>query len=262
MIGKLANWVINDGLPLLQRKLKEWGDAFVEWIGPQIAPALKELGKLIAKVGEWILTEAVPKLIEFSYNMTKALIGWTLDLAPEILKGLGEAFIEIIKKLPGIAVDLLAKMGNLGIDIAKAIFNGIVDFIKNTGNFGADLGKQIVNGIIDFINKELIQKINALLRITIDPPGPGSLTIDPPDIPDIKPLARGGIVSRPTLAMIGEGRYPEAVVPLRGPDSTSLGGNTYITIEVNGGDPRAVVEALKKYQRQNGYVPITAQKVA
>jgi hypothetical protein len=34
------------------------------------------------------------------------------------------------------------------------------------------------------------------------------------DVPDIPMLAEGGIVTSPTLAMIGEGRGPEAVIPL------------------------------------------------
>jgi hypothetical protein len=35
----------------------------------------------------------------------------------------------------------------------------------------------------------------------------------------------------------------------------SMGGG--ITVNVNGGDPQAVVDALRRYQRQNGFVPIT-----
>jgi len=57
-------------------------------------------------------------------------------------------------------------------------------------------------------------------------------------------------VTRPTLALIGEAG-PEAVVPL------SRGGAMgNVTINVNGGDPNAVVAALRTYMRQNGSVPI------
>lgn len=47
--------------------------------------------------------------------------------------------------------------------------------------------------------------------------------------PTATPFAQGGIVTRPTLAMIGEAG-PEAVVPL------SRGGLGGITINVNGAD--------------------------
>jgi phosphotransferase system HPr-like phosphotransfer protein len=35
-----------------------------------------------------------------------------------------------------------------------------------------------------------------------------------------------------------------------------MGGGTNVTIHVNGGDPNAVVAALRTYMRQNGSVPI------
>ena len=69
-------------------------------------------------------------------------------------------------------------------------------------------------------------------------------------------LAEGGIVNSPTLALIGE-RGPEAVIPLTGRNAGAGMGDTNVTIHVNGGDPNAVVDALRRYMRANGSVPIT-----
>ena len=70
-------------------------------------------------------------------------------------------------------------------------------------------------------------------------------------------LADGGIVTGPTLAMVGEGGGPEAVIPLSQAGRFGLdGGGTTVNINVNGGDPNAVVAALRTYMRQNGSVPI------
>ena len=66
----------------------------------------------------------------------------------------------------------------------------------------------------------------------------------------IPAMANGGIVTSPTLALIGEAG-PEAVVPLN--RANGMGG---VTINVNGGDPQAVVNALRRYMQQNGSVPI------
>jgi hypothetical protein len=71
------------------------------------------------------------------------------------------------------------------------------------------------------------------------------------EVPNIPMLAEGGIVTGPTLAMIGE-RGPEAVVPL----DRYNGGGGNVTIHVNGGDPQAVVNALRRYMQVNGSVPI------
>jgi hypothetical protein len=79
------------------------------------------------------------------------------------------------------------------------------------------------------------------------------------DVPDIPMLANGGIVTSPTLALIGE-RGPEAVIPLSGANAGSGMGNN-VTINVNGGDPQAVVNALRTYMRQNGSVPIRVSNI-
>jgi hypothetical protein len=75
--------------------------------------------------------------------------------------------------------------------------------------------------------------------------------------------ATGGIVNRPTVAMIGEAG-PEAVIPLNktpgnGPLPAGLGGGQTINLTVNAGFGangkdigRMIVEELQKYQRRNG----------
>jgi hypothetical protein len=73
-------------------------------------------------------------------------------------------------------------------------------------------------------------------------------------MPDIPMLANGGIVTGPTLALIGEAG-PEAVIPLD--RMGSMGGGANVTINVQGADPNAVVDALRVYMFRNGSVPIT-----
>jgi hypothetical protein len=75
-------------------------------------------------------------------------------------------------------------------------------------------------------------------------------------VPNIPMLAQGGIVTGPTLAMIGEGNGPEAVIPLDRMGDFGMGGGSNVTINVNGGDPNAVVDALRTYMFRNGSVPI------
>ena len=73
-------------------------------------------------------------------------------------------------------------------------------------------------------------------------------------IPEIPELADGGIVSRPTLALIGEAG-PEAVIPL---DRAGSMGTTNIQVVMPAGsDGDDVVRALQEYQRRRGSIPIT-----
>jgi hypothetical protein len=67
---------------------------------------------------------------------------------------------------------------------------------------------------------------------------------------NIPKMADGGMVTGPTLALIGEAG-PEMVVPL-----DRMGGMGNVTINVNGGDPEAVVQALRRYMNRYGNIPI------
>jgi hypothetical protein len=72
-------------------------------------------------------------------------------------------------------------------------------------------------------------------------------------IGSIPAMANGGIVTGPTLALIGEAG-PEAVVPLS--DMGKMGGN--VTVNINGGlgtsaeIGQAVVNAIRAYNRTSG----------
>lgn len=79
----------------------------------------------------------------------------------------------------------------------------------------------------------------------------------PFDVPGIPFMASGGIVTGPTLAVLGDNPGGmEAVVPLSGPNARGLStAGTVVNVHVNGGDPQAVVDAIVKWSRQNGPLP-------
>jgi SLT domain-containing protein len=71
-------------------------------------------------------------------------------------------------------------------------------------------------------------------------------------------LASGGIVTRPTFSLIGEGGEPEAVIPLS--KMSGMGGDTYnITINSKVADatlPDLIVAELRKFNRRSGAIDI------
>jgi len=122
----------------------------------------------------------------------------------------------------------------------KAGIDGITKYFETV--FG--IYKSIFNGIASLWNNT-VGKLS--FKVPSWVPGLGGKGFSVPNIPM---LAEGGIVTQPTLALIGE-RGAEAVVPL---DKMNTGGNIYVTVQ--GGDPNAIVDALRRYQRQNGAIPI------
>lgn len=115
---------------------------------------------------------------------------------------------------------------------AQAILQNLLDFVGNvfSGNWSA-AWQNIVNifgnifGMLGNIAKAPINGVIAIINSAIE--GINGLAVDIPDwvpvvggkqlsfsIPTIPQLAAGGIATRPTLAEIGEGGEPEAVMPL------------------------------------------------
>ena len=73
-----------------------------------------------------------------------------------------------------------------------------------------------------------------------------------------KKFAKGGIVTGPTNALIGEAG-PEAVIPLSGANSASLGATYNITVNAGIGTSgsqvgREIVDAIKKFEKTSGPV--------
>ena len=77
-----------------------------------------------------------------------------------------------------------------------------------------------------------------------------SATISTPNVPM---LAKGGIVTRPTLAMIGEGREKEAVIPLsKLPDVAGRGDKPTVVVQIVPGGEREFRRWINKTVRVKG----------
>ena len=146
----------------------------------------------------------------------------------------GNAIAAIGQKFPMLGAYLQGWWESIqaAVDNVKAIFQNIIDFISNvfSGNWSAawqnivnifgnlfgmivNLAKAPINGVISAINW-VLSKINSI-SVTIPDwvPGVGGKTLGF-NIPTIPQLAEGGVATSPTLAEIGEGGEPEAVMPL------------------------------------------------
>lgn len=96
---------------------------------------------------------------------------------------------------------------------AKSIFGNMKSFIKGICDSISGFFKGMVNGVIRALNG-MIGGLNKLKFDVPDwVPGMGGKKFGF-NIPRIPLLAKGGIVDQPTLAMIGEKRKKEAVLPL------------------------------------------------
>ncbi len=192
-----------------------------------------------AKLGSWIKT-GLGGLIDFFKMLGSAIVGG-LQLAWEDLKKLGS----------GIWSGLQTLGSNIG-----SLFSGIWEGLKSG-----------LKGFINFFIKGINTLIGGANKLSFTAPewvpGLGGKTIGF-NLPTIPLLAKGGIATAPTLAMVGEGREHEAILPLsklqnliqRAKGTGGGGGNVYHYnphIEVNGGKPedveRIMTEDKKRFEK-------------
>jgi hypothetical protein len=143
---------------------------------------------------------------------------------------------------------ILATAAVIGLAVA---FNKLVDAAERINSIGG-LAARILGGLAMPIVGNVANILEGLPNLSNLIPGGTEPTRPAPGRSSIPRMAEGGIVSSPTLALIGEAG-PEAVVPL---DRLNTGGG--VTINITGGLAtsaeigESVVNALRAYSRSAG----------
>lgn len=138
------------------------------------------------------------------------------NLGTVVLGGLEAAFVAIapyIENVITILTNLIEFITNVFSGNWSAAWQNVVNIFGSVFGMIVNLAKVPINAVISAINW-VISKINSI-SVTIPDwvPGVGGTTLGF-NIPTIPALAAGGVATAPTLAMIGEGGEPEAVMPL------------------------------------------------
>ena len=197
------------------------------------------------KAGE--LATGIEKLIAAGLDdpaLLKSILDSGADVGLEIINGLLAGGKASIDRLVGIsstvnaAADRIAKLTadkwfKSGVDQAQAIVNGVNSVIENT---------------------------EFLLKFAVDPTSVAAIgqQLDA----NLGTVMSGGT---PTLTSNPFGGVLGSINTSTNRDMSGFGGSNVssssVTINVNGGDPNAVVSALRTYMRQNGSVPIKVSNI-
>jgi len=245
-----------------------------ESIGAALIPVIEKVLPFLTAMGDWATEHTTIFLVVAGVigGLALAIVGvntamtiWTATT--KAFTAMQVAFNAVMAVNPVVLITIAVIALIAGLVIAYKKFEAFRDIVDTVGRFIKtgflvyfevikteaqilySVFKSVFNGIATVWNST-IGKLSFSVPSWV--PGLGGKGFDVPDIPM---LAAGGIVMGPQLAMIGE-RGPEAVIPLTGPNAGAGLGDTNVTIQVNGGDPNAVVAALRTYMRQNGSVPI------
>jgi hypothetical protein len=238
------------------------------------AGSMKRLGVALGEAKEGVGAALLP-ILEKALPVLQSFATWaqdnpTLITAVVVAFGALAAAVVLVNAAMALNPAVLITAGIVALGVAlvmaykrfdtfRAVVNAVVNQVARNFEFMANAFITMINVVIKGINLIKPGKdIGSLGQISLGRlGGEGSASggANPAGL-DYKAMATGGIVTSPTFALIGEAG-PEAVIPLS--KMGGMGGG--VTINVNGGDPNAVVTALRNYMRQNGSIPITTANI-
>lgn len=288
-IGATLNTELDKALPVLTQLWTDFQPTLNE-IATKLGEYFAKVGELITALVPHVqnaldLIQPLLANLGLAFETAFAVITGVVDTVTALLNGDFTGAVEAIETtFATVAENVEEAIGNIltflqgivpGIlsaaeDIGGAIFDGISGAVAGIADMIVRPFRDGLNTVIRFLNDIRIPSLyvdiagfsvpNPLHGTILDPFGTPNIQVIGPSrfqfVPEIDPfnipaLADGGIVTSPTLALIGEAG-PEAVVPL-----DRMGGGVTLNMYVNG-DPAtveaAVVRALRKYSSANGSV--------
>lgn len=208
---------------------------------------------------------AVFNWIKDNWPLLLAILTGPFGLAVLAITKNWETIKDFFRNLPGLIQGWLSGL----FDIIKYPFSRAFDWIKERGEGIYDFFRRIperinqaFSNLYNIIKYPFEQAFNAIKNLWNNTVGKLSFTV-PSWVPGIggkgwsaPRLAAGGIVTRPTIALIGEAG-PEAVIPLNRMGATASASAPTYVINVYALNPtpevgRLVYTAIRDYERTSG----------
>lgn len=208
--------------PILENMAMQFGGLWETCISPLIesfallALAVVEAVVSIITVITQLLTLVTAKLgpqFATAFNLVLDVVTSVVGAMTTILDG----FMEVLAGLITFITGVFSGDWEKAWDGIKLTFQGVVDGIKGIMRLGVNVIVDLVNGFVSVVYDglvALIKRINKIAAKAAKFVGM-DIAIPIPDRPAKFPhFAKGGVVTGPTVGLIGEGKYDEAVIPL------------------------------------------------
>ena len=213
--------------------MKEGFAQFQQQLGLALMPVLEKVTPLLLKIAEWAknnpgvflaIASAVGILAVSILAVNAAMMLNPAMLITAGIIALGVAVVAAYKKFEGLR------------DVVKVVVNGVLSYVEN-----------MVNAFIIGVNV-MIRAMNLIPGVDIDTIGHVSLPRISDKAPDLSSNDRG------------MGGF---IAPALSSNDRGVGGaaGNIITVNVQGADPQAVVQALQRYVRTTGPVPVNIRNM-
>jgi hypothetical protein len=157
-------------------------------------------------------------------NIALRAVRTAVGLIGSAVAGMVSDMTAAVAGIPGIFLRFVGAIGTAAASVGSRIVSGIKEGIGSAAGFIADVASSLANGIKNVVDRVVLGPLRAALRTmarglaNVNIPGVGrafdaaSRAIE--GVADAISLARGGIVSGPILAYVGDAPSPEVVSPL------------------------------------------------
>ena len=206
-LSPIVEWIgekLADALLFIKDLIDDWSKWFEE-NGPLIQEFIKNLAELVNKA--WQIVEPI---LNFLWELVKTAIGGISELLQDL-------FTFILEHQ-----DVIFGVLNTALDVVGFVFNGILSIIEGVYNAICSIADGIVSAVSKAI--EAIQRLfssskkgGSEINVTGDFNASKARSIQYNSNP-VPQLASGGVIDRPTVAMMGEyagaSNNPEIVSPV------------------------------------------------
>lgn len=212
ILQPILSSVIDTALSIYENTIKP--------IVEQIASILLTLrSDILQPLISWIINALGPSISDVA-NFILGIVEWVFDNVGGVIRGLLQAIQGIIDFVAGVFTGDWSRAWGGIVDIFAGLFNAVGSVVVAVMNVVIS----VINGAISLVYNAVVSVINLVLEAVNSIAGVLGFTLElgisaqAPQIPYIQApqvaMASGGVVKSPTNALIGEGRYDEAVVPL------------------------------------------------
>lgn len=209
---------ISDGMNTLwQTTLRPIIENIVAIVGGVIEIILALWNNVLVPKVNWLLEVLAPIVVNV-FNAVWDTILTVVSNIGQSINGLLQILRGVIDFLAGVFTGDWSRVWQGLVGIFTGIWNTIAGVVKSV--FNVVIG--IINTVLGAISGAINSIIRAINKISFKAPdwipGVGGKTLGF-NIPEVSAwsipyLASGAVVKSPTLAMVGEGKYDEAVIPL------------------------------------------------
>ena len=249
-------------------------DEAKESIGAALLPVVTALIEKLIPLATW--AQENTKVILILAGVIGGLAGAVLAInaamkvyqATLVIVKVAQAALNFVMAANPIGVVIVAIMALVAAFVVaynkSETFREIIQTLFGAIKTGVEFSVNAIKGYLEFVLGFYKTIFNALANLWNNTIGKLSFTFPSwvPglggkgfSVPKIPMLAEGGIVTQPTLAMIGE-RGPEAVIPLnRANGMGNVTVNVYSTV-ADASFPDKFVNALRQYNRRSGVIDI------